>query len=214
MFTWENSGVSMSNLSLDSREKIRSSAKILFATKGINKITVKDIINKAKISRKTFYHYFKSKLDVLASFQEIKKVMDFQGYFEFHFPIFFRLTPQAKSEFFFKGVLELLKKPSAMDLIFVQVLQNEEYLSLLEIDVQECYKQNFEFIASLFKEIGITRYEKRAQLFLFLFDGILLNQSIFRQYKVDYPYDEWLTNTWEELTNFLELNQRKKDDLA
>ena len=187
------------------REEIRSSAKKLFATFGIEKINVEDILKDAQVSRKTFYQYFPSKLAVLSSFTEIRKTSDFQGYFEQNFPLFFRLTPQAKKEFFFEGCFEALQNPSELDLIYIQILQREEYLDLLKIDVQNCYKQNFEFMVNLFQEIGIEHSVKRAQLFLFLFDGILLNKSIFTHYKVNYPYQDWLTNAWEELIFFLNI---------
>ena len=41
------------------REEIRSSAKKLFATVGIEKINVEDILKDAQVSRKTFYQYFR-----------------------------------------------------------------------------------------------------------------------------------------------------------
>lgn len=195
-------GVTMAQSILTTREKIRQAAQKLFASQGIDNTSVENIIQEAHTSRKTFYQYFSSKMDVLRSFQELKQGSDFQGFFQTRVPYFFELSTDARKELFFKACFEFLQNAQEMDLIFIQVLQREEYLKLLDIDVQNLYQRNIDFVSNFFAEIGIQHPMKRAQLFLFFFDGILLNKSIFSQYHINFPYHEWLENSWQELMQF------------
>lgn len=61
---------------IDTRELIIKVARRLFAQKGIENITMSDIANEAKRSRRTVYTYFKSKEELLeASIEmEVKKI--------------------------------------------------------------------------------------------------------------------------------------------
>lgn len=62
--------------STDTREHIIKTARKLFATKGIDNITMSDIATEAKRSRRTVYTYFQSKEELLeASIEiEVKKI--------------------------------------------------------------------------------------------------------------------------------------------
>lgn len=61
---------------IDTREQIIKVARRLFAQKGIENITMSDIANEAKRSRRTVYTYFQSKEELLeASIEmEVKKI--------------------------------------------------------------------------------------------------------------------------------------------
>ena len=65
------------------REHIEAAAKKIFGRMGYQKATVKDILEEASISRRTFYAYFKSKEDVVIQLVdrfsvEIKEVRDLE----------------------------------------------------------------------------------------------------------------------------------------
>lgn len=53
------------------RERIISTSWKLFREKGFGETTINDIINKAKISKGSFYYYFRSKDDLLGTLSEI-----------------------------------------------------------------------------------------------------------------------------------------------
>ncbi len=80
--------------------------------------SVEDIIQNANISRGTFYSYFKSKLDLLLSLPEINQLSNFGSLFEIRYPMFTRLSPEAKLELFFETMYEMILKPSDMDIMF------------------------------------------------------------------------------------------------
>ncbi len=52
-------------MSSDVKQKIADTLRELTAEKGIDKITVKELVEKSFISRKTFYYHFKDILDVI-----------------------------------------------------------------------------------------------------------------------------------------------------
>ena len=55
----------------DIREKIIDASWELFHEKGFGETTINDIINKADISKGTFYYYFRSKDNLLDTLSEI-----------------------------------------------------------------------------------------------------------------------------------------------
>ncbi len=85
----------------------------------------------------------------------------------------------------------------------IQVLQNDEYLALLNIDLTKCYNKNLTFMETLFQDMGIPKASKRAQFFLLFIDGILFNQAIFARYQIKDKYKEWISNAWAEVQIFL-----------
>lgn len=58
-------------MSSNIRERIISTSWKLFREKGFGETTINDIINKAKISKGSFYYYFRSKDDLLGTLSEI-----------------------------------------------------------------------------------------------------------------------------------------------
>lgn len=142
-------------------------------------------------------------MDVLKTFTEIRENLEFDGYFQHYYPIFSKLTPSAKKEFLFEGLFAKIKNPAPLDLLMIQVVQNDEYLSLLDIDVTQCYGKNLQFMETLFQDIGIPNASKRAQFFFFFLDGLLFNQAIFSRYQFKDQYEDWISNAWTEVTHFL-----------
>lgn len=59
------------NIGSPTRIKILAHAVAVFQRKGIDNTTVKDFIEEANVSRRTFYKYFKNRVDVLESLYQI-----------------------------------------------------------------------------------------------------------------------------------------------
>ena len=57
---------------MSKKEEIIDIAKIFFYTQGYNKTSIQNIIDKADIAKGTFYHYFKSKEDLLNQYVELE----------------------------------------------------------------------------------------------------------------------------------------------
>lgn len=189
------------------QERIQGAAIELFAQFGVTNTSVKQILDEAKVSRRTFYNYFDSKTDLLTKIPNIKAISNLYAFFLAKFPQYFELEPYSQLDFLFEGLYAMLKTPSALDFLYLQILQSEELLSILEIDVKDCYRKNFEFVFELFKKCNIEDPIRKAQFFLFFLDGILLNCSLFTKYQVPFSFQEWLDNTWEEMKLALNITE-------
>ncbi len=60
------------NVEISKKQELINIAGELFYTKGYSKTSIQNIIDKANIAKGTFYHYFKSKEDLLTHFTDIQ----------------------------------------------------------------------------------------------------------------------------------------------
>jgi len=193
---------------LTTAQKIQENAIKLFAKLGISNVSVNDILQESGLSRRTFYKYFKSKIDILRSIPEIKLISNLQTFFLAKFPSFFRLEPSSQLNFLIEGLYEMLLSPSDLELVFLEILQREELLYVLNIDVKDCYRKNYEFVYNLFQKSDLVDPQAKTHFFLFFLDGILLNCSLFQKYKIPYSFREWLDNSWKHMKFLLNLQSK------
>jgi len=193
---------------LTSKQKIQKNSIKLFAKQGISNVSVNAILQETGLSRRTFYKYFKSKIDILCSMPEIKLISNLQIFFQTKFPSFFRLEPSSQLNFLIEGLYEVLLSPTDLELVYLEIIHQKELLEALNIDVKDCYRKNYEFICDIFQKCELDNPEAKTQFLLFFLDGILHNCSLFQKYKIPYSFREWLDNSWNQMKLLLNLQTK------
>lgn len=190
---------------LTTMQRIQQKSIELFAKRGINNVSVNTILQETGVSRRTFYKYFKSKIDVLVSIPEIKSYSNLEYYFQTKIPGFFRLEAFSQLDLLIEGLYEVLLSPTDLELVHLEIIHQEELLLTLNIDVKDCYRKNYEFVYNIFQKNELDNPQAKTQFLLFFLDGILHNCSMFQKYEIPYSFREWFDNSWNQMKLLLNL---------
>lgn len=112
------------------KKDIKEAAKKLFAEKGVDSISINDIVSEAGIAKGTFYNYYKSKNELIDDvFTEIseKIIADI--------PVF--STNKQAEEITIDSVLEVI------DYVFLEAKKNISFLKIMKNDLS--YEENFNY---------------------------------------------------------------------
>ncbi|MBD3255579.1 MAG: TetR family transcriptional regulator [Candidatus Lokiarchaeota archaeon] len=203
------------NPSSTKRNLIIESALKLFSIKGINGTTVSELIEKANVSRRTFYKYFNSKEDLLSEFKRFKQIAYFDKFFREVVPNFVNLSPRAQMEVFIEILFDTFTRPNPYENLFLRALMSPHLLNLFDIDPMDFYNSSIEFIEGLFKRLEIDNPRRKSRLFLTLLDGALLDKHVCDIHDIGIDFKMWMHDVRIEVKDWIEnylLKYRKSNE--
>ncbi|QKG83879.1 TetR/AcrR family transcriptional regulator [Kroppenstedtia pulmonis] len=161
------------------RKEIMDTAARLFTTKGYNQTTVNDILREIGIAKGTFYHYFKSKEEVMDAV--IDRIIDFDVMMAKEIVADNSISPTEKlyrillAQKPLQGdskdkILETLHKPSNADMHLRSMTQSIQRLSPILAEVVEQGIQTGDFQ---------TDYPQETMDFLLISGQMLFDKALF-----------------------------------
>ncbi len=161
------------------REKLVFAAISAFTKNGYESTSIENILDETKhnyqrISRRTFYKYFKSKRDVLEAVRDIFSGSGIKKYYEEKIKQLEDKSSQIKLFLFIEQIFTQMTPEylNVMKMNF-RLLIDPELQQLLETDISDFSDSILNIIIDLLKDIGLKNPEINARLLHTLLRGIL-----------------------------------------
>lgn len=163
------------------RKKITSAAYRVFAKKGYENASIKDIASEARITPGLIHYYFKNKEELLLSVQQ-----DLQERYlkQYHY--------KTKQDIHFHDVLQEIKSRSEKDPdwyrfryeIYSMGLKNKE----IQKEAAHILKSGRQSLSEPLELLGVKETEDMASLLLACFDGLALQKIMDEEFDIDRSY--------------------------
>lgn len=158
------------------QHEIRLSAKKVFLRKGYQNTTMEDIIHETTLSKGGFYHYYKSKKEIIIDMMERFNVL-YQNENPYMLALEEATTKEEIKSIILEALLDkmlIVTEDKKLYLMFCQEMMFDE-------EIKRCFiKLETEFLMKLSKKMGVS-YEDKLEEMVFvsrMINAILMTQSL------------------------------------
>lgn len=158
------------------QHEIRLSAKKVFLRKGYQNTTMEDIIHETTLSKGGFYHYYKSKKEIIIDMMERFNVL-YQNENPYMLALEEATTKEEIKSIILEALLDkmlIVTEDKKLYLMFCQEMMFDE-------EIKRCFiKLETEFLMKLSKKMGVS-YEEKLEDMVFvsrMINAILMTQSL------------------------------------
>lgn len=168
---------------LSPKERIVASAVALFNSKGVHTTGIDRIITESGVAKKTFYHHFPSKNDLIAEFFKRKDEVWFETLKKYSADS--KQPPLDRVLGIFDGLKEWFSQDDFFGCPFIKGLSDfEKDNTLLVTCVEKHFAETQEYVGKLLKEVNPSGYKKLIPQIMSLIAGATIVAHASRNPKI------------------------------